>query len=152
MIRKITTDKDVLKLKSKEFPLEVGANPKSLIQDLTDTANSRKNECVGLAANQVGSHLTVFVMKREDKEATGDKRHRFYPFVNPKIIARSGGIKVGLETCLSLPNERPTKIRRHKEIVLEYSDMKGGRVKNKFKGFYARVIQHEMDHFEGVVI
>lgn len=138
MIREITTDKEFLKL-----PAIDGACKPREVRDLLDTANAYFDKAAGLAANQIKSRGCFFVVKIEGV---------FVEFLNPKIIARTGGIKAAHETCLSRPGERPVKKRRYKVIKIKFKSLSGFVHKKTYKGFVARVIQHKMDHLKGRLI
>ena len=64
----------------------------------------------------------------------------FHTFINPAILAKSGGVKAEKEGCLSIPGKTVLK-RRHKEVTLSSGE--------KYKGFTARILAHELDHFAG---
>ena len=70
--------------------------------------------------------------------------------INPNIINYSTDFSITEEACISLPDERG-KVKRHKSIIIEYTDLKGRKQKKKFKDFNATIIQHEMDHLEGIL-
>ena len=70
--------------------------------------------------------------------------------VNPKIVDHSRQCYETEEGCLSLTGQRPVK--RYSVIVVEYLDRKFKRKKQTFRDFEAQIIQHEMDHFEGIII
>lgn len=99
---------------------------------------------VGLAATQIGVLRRVFVFQAgEDDEPTA--------LVNPEITARSSDADVDNEGCLSLqgvlvPVERPVS------LTLEASDVHGEPVRLELAGLPARIVQHEVDHLEGVLI
>ena len=133
----------------------------TIIGDLLETAKSHDN-CLGLAANQIGHQVNAFVAK------VGDV---FIPFVNTVITddkpMLTGGMYGGVEGCLSLPTSDPVWIRRSKEITVEYlgidnieevdcskltlTDLVAKREKfNKRQG--SRPIQHELDHIKGKMI
>ncbi|MGW7352505.1 peptide deformylase [Streptomyces sp. NPDC054784] len=101
---------------------------------------------VGLAANQVGVPLRVFVYDCPDDE---DRRHRGH-VVNARL-AETGGVTVrGPEGCLSLPGlEAPTV--RHDEALVTGEDLSGKPLRVRGTGFFARCLQHECDHLEGTV-
>jgi peptide deformylase len=67
--------------------------------------------------------------------------------INPNITGTSADCAISEEACISLPDERG-KVRRHKSIVVEYTDLKGHKQKKKFKDFNATIIQHEIDHLD----
>ena len=115
-------------------------------EDLIDTANHHKIEdgCVGLAANQIGYHRRMFAMLVDDK---------FQVFINPKYVFKGKSKKTSVETCLSFPGEA-FKVRRSKKVRISYFiDLDGELTKvfETFKGLQARIVQHEMDHLEGIL-
>jgi peptide deformylase len=71
-------------------------------------------------------------------------------FINPYILEESNEIVSAEEGCLSIPNIRES-VPRPNEIVLEYYDNDWNLVEQRFKGYAARVIQHEYDHVEGIL-
>ena len=99
---------------------------------------------VGLAANQAGILRRVFVFRRgEEEEPTAA--------VNPRIVESGDELETGDEGCLSLqgvliPVERPAT------VVLEAQDVTGAPIRFDLEGLDARVVQHELDHLDGVLI
>jgi peptide deformylase len=105
------------------------------------------NNGVGLAANQVGQNLAIFVI---DKElAITDDVPDVY--INPEITEYSKEGDDFEEGCLSIPKYY-VDIRRSKKIWIKFIDRDGRKKKIKAKGFLARVLQHEVDHLNGVHI
>lgn len=97
---------------------------------------------VGLAAPQVGESIRLCLVTINDK---------MIPLINPEILWKNEETKGMEEGCLSLPGtnivvERPT------EIGLRFTDTKGNTKEITLKGFDARVVQHEVDHLDGVLI
>ncbi|KND36238.1 peptide deformylase [Streptomyces acidiscabies] len=114
----------------------------SLVEDLFATMYAAQG--VGLAANQVGEPLRVFVYDCPDDE---DLRHVGH-IVNPRVISVDGVVIRGPEGCLSLPDlEAGTE--RYDETVIEGYTVKGDQIRVEGTGFFARCLQHEMDHLEG---
>ena len=148
MIRKIVKlPHQSLREKSKTVK-KIDKKIRELIKDMWETLEAQKDpEGVGLAAPQVGKNIRLFILKFE-----GEKR----TIINPKVIARAKEktkYKKGkrpLEGCLSLPHYY-SPIDRPKWITIEYTNEKGERKKEKFTGFLAQIIQHEMDHLNGVL-
>jgi len=101
-----------------------------------------KERGVGLAANQAGVDLRLFVMF-VDKEI-------FHCF-NPQIIDTNGGLIESKEGCLSFPGEICT-ITRHSGIVTEYYNARGRKQQREFHGLASRCFQHELDHLNGVTM
>lgn len=102
---------------------------------------------VGLAANQVEQDLRIFVIDAE--LAKQNKVPDAY--VNPEITEYSKDKGEMEEGCLSLP-EYFTNISRSKKIKLKALDENGNKIKIKARGFLARVLQHETDHLNGLLI
>ena len=137
MVREITKDPEILQQVSKKIkPNEA----KQIIQDLIDTAEEHNDRCVGLSAIQIAEPVRVFVA------FTGDK---FIPFVNPIITKHLGAMYEAEESCMSLEGSR--KVTRFKGV--EIMHQKGNRyVKERYSGYFAEIIQHEMDHLSGKLI
>lgn len=101
---------------------------------------------VGLAANQIGVPLRVFVYDCPDDE---DLRHLGH-VVNPRPLHTGGAAVTGEEGCLSVPGVRAATLRWD-EAVVEGFDASGGTVRIEGVGFFARCLQHESDHLDGGV-
>lgn len=101
---------------------------------------------VGLAANQIGVPLRVFVHDCPDDE---DRRHLGH-VVNPRLVHTGGVTVTGAEGCLSLPGVE-SGTRRHDEAVVEGFDAYGRPLTVTGTGFFARCLQHEYDHLGGAV-
>jgi peptide deformylase len=115
-----------------------------LVEDMFATMYAADG--VGLAANQIGVPLRVIVYDCPDDE---DERHLGH-LVNPRPV-RTGGVTVtGSEGCLSLPGV-DAGTRRYDESVIEGFDVRGNPVTVTGSGFFARCLQHECDHLEGLV-
>jgi len=112
---------------------------------------------VGLAANQVGLDLSIFIIRPTEKSKTKI-------FINPKIVKSSQTLierernnpskkrkkKIKLEGCLSIPRIWGP-VKRSDRVFLKYQDLTGKKYLKWFTGFEAIIIQHEMDHLNGVV-
>lgn len=98
-------------------------------------------EGVGLAANQVGSPLHLFVAN------PGDRKGAEIVVFNGSIISRSGEHQ-SPEGCLSLPGVS-APVTRAAEVVVTGMDLNGGKMTLEAKGFLAKIFQHEIDHLEG---
>ncbi|MGP3998949.1 peptide deformylase [Streptomyces sp. 8N706] len=115
-----------------------------LIEDMYATMYAAQG--VGLAANQIGLPLRVFVHDCPDDE---DRRHLGH-VVNPRLVEADGVSVTGAEGCLSLPGiEAGT--RRLDHVVVEGVDRTGEPVRVEGTGFFARCLQHELDHLDGAV-
>jgi len=113
------------------------------IQDLIDQmfVAMRKSNGVGLAAPQIGKLLRLFIIDWNDKG---------HVFINPKIEKLSKKEVVGEEGCLSFPGLF-LSVKRPAKIVVSAWDRYGKKFKIKADGIFARAIQHEFDHLEGVL-
>ncbi|MGV9343480.1 peptide deformylase [Streptomyces spiralis] len=119
-----------------------GPELSELVEDLFATMYAARG--VGLAANQVGESLRVFVYDCPDDE---DVRHLGH-VVNPRLVETGGVVVRGPEGCLSLPGlEAGTE--RHDEAVVEGFTVTGEPVTVHGTGFFARCLQHECDHLDG---
>ena len=109
-------------------------------QDLLDTLAANKERCVGMAANMIGVNKRIIVF---DNEGT------YMVMFNPEIIKRSGPYQAE-EGCLSLAGTRPAK--RWQSIKVRYQNEKFQERFKTFTGWTAQIIQHEVDHCEGIII
>lgn len=137
MIKEIVTDPIFLSQKSEPAT----KNDQQTVRDLLDTIEANAERCVGMAANMIGVRKTILVAQI-GKE--------YLIMVNPKIIDHSKQSYNVEEGCLSLSGQRSAK--RYNIVVVEYLDKKFKKKKQTFKDFEAQIIQHEMDHFEGILI
>lgn len=111
-----------------------------LVIDLLDTLKANSQTCVGMAANMIGVNKSVIVV------AAGPFQ---FAMVNPVITGKAGEYQTK-ESCLSLDGERPCT--RYEEIEVDYLDQNFKPQHGKYSGFTAQIIQHEIDHCNGVVI
>lgn len=125
---------------------------RQLIQDMTDASldweNSRPHEIsAALAAVQV-DRLDRVVIVRSDFEDKAIKE--FIPLINPEIIKGEGGFNEDFEGCLSV-NGFYGKVKRYNRVRVKALDINGNEIRIKAEGFLARVLQHEIDHTNGIV-
>jgi len=109
-----------------------------------------KNKGVWLAAPQVGKNIRIIATTQRGEKKGKDVIIDETIMINPNITAISADCILSEEACISLPDEKG-KVRRHKSLIVEYTDIKGHRQKKKFKDFNATVIQHEIDHLDGIL-
>ncbi|MDD4849561.1 MAG: peptide deformylase [Gemmiger sp.] len=136
MIRDIVKDEAFLRQPSAAAtPADV-----EVAQDLCDTLAANAAHCVGLAANMIGVQKRIIVVDDEGAQLV---------LFNPEILKCSGPFQAE-EGCLSLAGTRPAK--RYKSIKVRYQNS-GFQVRLKtFKGWTAQIIQHEIDHCNGILI
>ncbi len=96
---------------------------------------------VGLAAPQVGRSLRLFVAEFRDERFT---------LCNPLITEREGAMRAA-EACLSLPGYIGWNIRRSRRIKVEGQDLSGNPITLEAEGLLARILQHEIDHLDGIL-
>ena len=137
MIREIVTDMFFLGQKSEPATKD----DMQTVKDLLDTVKANSERCVGMAANMIGVRKTILV-------ALVGKEYMI--MINPKIVDKTKSVYETEEGCLSLDGVRPAK--RYKAITVEYYDKKWKKKKQTFRDFEAQIIQHEMDHFNGIII
>ena len=113
---------------------------KQVIVDLLDTLRANLDRCVGMAANMIGVRKRIIVFCNGPMQMI---------MVNPKIISRTGEFEAE-EGCLSLTRIRKTK--RYQRITVEYQDQAFRQRTGTFEGFTAQIIQHEIDHCNGILI
>ena len=136
MIRPIM--KDVLFLKQKA---DIATKEDlQIVIDLLDTLKANEEHCVGMAANMIG------VAKRIIAVNVGFMN---IAMINPYIVRKANPIKTE-EGCLSLLGVRKTT--RYENIEVEYLDINFRKQKQKFTGWTAQIIQHEVDHCDGIII
>ncbi|WP_061994615.1 peptide deformylase [Clostridium sp. ATCC 25772] len=136
MIRPVV--KDILFLRQKSEPAT--KDDVAVIDDLVDTLRANLEYCVGMAANMIGVKKRILVF------SVGDI---IVPMVNPIILKKKDSYEAE-ESCLSLTGFRKTM--RYETIDVEYFDRNFKKHKQTFTGFTAQIIQHEVDHFEGIII
>jgi peptide deformylase len=120
-----------------------------LIADLFETMY--RSEGLGLAAPQIGKSIRIFVIDgkpaAEDEPALADFKKAF---INPHITERSGDLVLMTEGCLSIPNLRE-EVNRESHIRIRYYDENWNYHDEVYKGYSARIIQHEYDHLDGIL-
>ncbi|HJP02631.1 MAG TPA: peptide deformylase [Planctomycetota bacterium] len=105
----------------------------------------RRNQGVGLAAPQVGDRRRILVLN-----PTGDPEDDLV-LVNPEIVDRSGPVTLHEEGCLSFPSIY-AEIRRPERCTVVAVDAAGTPLEATYEGFTSRIVQHEFDHLEGVLL
>ena len=113
---------------------------RQVIVDLLDTLRANLDRCVGLAANMIGARKRMIVFCNGPIQMI---------MVNPQLISGTGAYEVE-EGCLSLPGVR--KAKRYQRITVKYQDQAFRQRTGTFEGFTAQIIQHEMDHCDGILI
>lgn len=136
MVKPIIRDTFFLSLKSETATKE----DRNVMTDLVDTLKANADICAGLAANMIGVNKRIIAINTEVLIIVMN---------NPVIIKKKGSYETE-EECLSLDGSRKTT--RYKEIEVEYDDHYFNKKKEKFSGWIAEIIQHEIDHCDGILI
>ena len=136
MIREICRDETFLSQKA----APATADDLATAQDLLDTLTAHKDGCVGMAANMIGVNKRIIAF---DNEGT------YMVMFNPVIIRQSGPYETQ-EGCLSLTDVRKTK--RFQTVKVQWQNEKFQTRLKTFTGWTAEIIQHEIDHCEGILI
>ncbi len=132
-------------LRHKSKPLRrVDPELRQIIREMFEVMYAGKG--IGLAANQVGLPYRMFVMNLQSDPEAVDEEH---VFINPVIAKRSGTAEAE-EGCLSFPGVY-APVRRSEKIVLSAYNPVGQEMTYELDGLYARAVQHETDHLDGVV-
>ena len=138
----LVTDEKKLRTMSKDWNGSI-KELEAIVDKMYNTMEKYKG--VGISAIQIGYPYRMFLAGHlPDPEL----------FMNPKVIERSAFFKTDFEGCLSLP-DCMVKVKRPSHITLEYTTAREGnfkKIRRKFKGFDARVVQHELDHLNGFLI
>lgn len=136
MICEICKDEFFLRLPSKEATAE----DMDVAQNLLDTLKAHKEGCVGMAANMIGVSKRIIVFDCEDK---------YMVMFNPVILKKEGAYQAE-EGCLSLAGSR--RAERFQSIKVQWQNEKFQTRVKTFTGWTAQIIQHEIDHCNGILI
>ena len=137
MVKELMHDPIFLSLKS-ELATKDDLN---VAQDLLDTLTAHKDGCVGMAANMIGAKKRIICF---DNEGT------YMTMFNPQILKKSGPYDTE-EGCLSLLGG-PRKCKRYQSIKVQWQTAEMQTRIKTFTGFPAQIIQHEIDHCDGILI
>jgi peptide deformylase len=136
MVRPI--QKDIFFLRKKATPATKADI--AIANDLLDTLRAHAHECVGMAANMIGENKGIIAF---------DNDGIYMEMFNPVIVSHFGEYETE-ENCLSLTGSRKTK--RYQMITVRYQTRKMEEKQDVFTGFTAQIIQHEIDHLNGIII
>ena len=136
MIKEI--NRDIFLLSQKSAPAT--ENDRQTGEDLLETLIANSEHCVGMAANMIGINKSIIAV------AVGPFQ---FAMINPVIAKKTGAFQTE-EGCLSLDGVRPCT--RYKEIEVDYLDTNFKKQHGKYIGWTAQIIQHEVDHCNGIVI
>lgn len=136
MVREICKDENKLKKKSNKANI----GDERIVFDLIDTLKAHRHECLGMAANMIGENKQIIAVY---------VGALIIAMINPRIIDKSEPYET-YEGCLSLEGQR--KAIRYKRIEVEFEDSHFNKTRHIFTGLTAQIIQHEINHLEGMLI
>ena len=137
MVKELIHDPIFLAQKSRQAT----ASDLQTAQDLLDTLEFHRHTCVGMAANMIGAAVRIIVFDNGGKPMV---------MLNPQIIKQTGEYETE-EGCLSLLGG-PRKTKRYQKIKVQYQTLEFQTRLKTFEGWTAQIIQHEVDHCNGVLI
>ena len=137
MVRELVHDPLVLGVRSRPAAPE----DYMIAEDLIDTLRAHSDTCAGMAANMIGKAVRIIAFYDNAK---------LILMFNPEIVSRSTPFEAE-ESCLSLLGE-PRKTTRYRAVKVRYQDSRFKQKSKTFVGFPAQIIQHEVDHCDGVLI
>lgn len=157
MIKPILTEPNpVLRQRSKEIDLSAieSEEIKKAIQDMKETL-AGSEDGIGIAAPQIGIPYRIFIVSEESKYIEVKERPertdwKNYVYINPIITKYSAKKTEAIEGCLSVPKKYGL-VKRPEKISVEAVDENGNKISHGAAKFFARVIQHEMDHLDGIL-
>ncbi len=141
----ITTENPILRQKAKKIH-RFDSSLQRLVDDMFETMHASNG--VGLAAPQIAQSIRVIVVEYTDPEEDG--QHHKVAVFNPEIV-KAEGEAFGSEGCLSIPGYVGDNIRRATKILVKGQDVKGRAVRVPAEGWFARILQHEIDHLDGIL-
>ena len=134
----ITSENPILRQKAKKVH-RFDPSMQKLVEDMFATMHVSPG--VGLAAPQIALSIRLFVAEFEDRKVA---------MFNPEII-KAEGEELGTEGCLSIPGYVGDNIRRATSVVVKGQDVRGKPIRVRAEGWFARVLQHEIDHLDGIL-
>lgn len=141
----------VLSSRAEEIPDPASEEIAALAKDMADSMAAAGG--VGLAAPQIGVPKRIIVFKVPGERATAaanDGPLELQVLINPVIEPLSGEMELGWEGCLSIPGLKG-EVPRYRKIAYRGFDLQGEKVLRQAEGFHARVVQHEVDHLDGIL-
>jgi peptide deformylase len=134
----ITAENPILRQKAKKVH-RFDPSLQKLVNDMFETMHQANG--VGLAAPQIAQSIRVFVAEYEDQKVA---------MFNPEIV-KAEGEELGPEGCLSIPGYVGENIRRATKVTVKGQDVRGKPIKIIAEGWFARILQHEIDHLNGIL-
>lgn len=149
-IRKIVTIPNKTLDKPCKAVTEVNSEILDIVTDLKDTLGASKVPGAGIAANQVGLDKRVCIVRDFNYDSEGNEAFSEYVLINPEFKPIGRKESMDWEGCLSVPDTYGL-VNRYKKIKVKYLDMEGNSKNMTVSGYFARTIQHEIDHLSGIL-
>src|SRR5438270_14096882 len=134
----ITAENPILRRKAKKIH-HFDPSIQKLADEMFETMHAAHG--VGLAAPQIAQSIRLFVAEFEERKVA---------MVNPEIVKAEGEL-LGVEGCLSIPGYVGENIRRAAKILVKGQDVRGKPLRIPAQGWFARILQHEIDHLDGIL-
>ncbi|HEY3994179.1 MAG TPA: peptide deformylase [Ktedonobacteraceae bacterium] len=134
----ITAENPTLRQKAKKVH-RFDVSIQKLVDDMFETMHAANG--AGLAAPQIDLSIRVLVAEYEERRIA---------LVNPEIIKAEGEV-LGSEGCLSIPGYYGDNIRRAENVIVKGQDVRGKDIRVRAEGWFARILQHEIDHLDGIL-
>jgi len=133
----------VLRRRAKKVS-RVDPSLRTLVEDMFYTMYNNDQRGIGLAAPQIGVSLRIIVIDMQDDE------HDPVALINPEIVKQSATTLLGTEGCLSVPGLRGD-VSRAEWVMVKARDDQGHQKRLRADGWFARCLQHEIDHLDGIL-
>lgn len=128
--------------------MDFGDDFQRLVDDMIETM--RDEPGVGLAAPQVNASLRLIVIEYPEDDEVEDAQPSLFVVANPELTMLSTSTVKGIEGCLSVPNLLG-EVERAEEVIVEGLNRRGKKQTINAKGWLARILQHEIDHINGIL-
>lgn len=145
MLKILTVPDPILRQKAKKVA-KIDPSVQKLIEEMIETLKNNPRKGVGLAAPQVGTSWRIILAKEGRAESSA-----IFPLINPEIVKRSKETELEFEGCLSIPDIFG-KIERSARVVVKGQNRFGKNITLKAAHLFARILQHEIDHLNGILI
>lgn len=153
-VRRIVFSNEPLLHEASRRVQRIDEGTEALVEDMIETM--RTADGIGLAAVQVGVPERVIVIElpvvseETEGEAQEPPETELYVLYNPELVSTSDELVEGIEGCLSIPGW-VGEVERHRAVTVEGLDRRGERLRIEAEGLLARVLQHEIDHCQGIL-
>jgi peptide deformylase len=146
MLEVIKHPNDILRQISEPVKLPLSREDRKLIDDMYKWVKENSDKAVGLSAIQIGIPKRMCAIRYVTKNSSFS-----YKLINPEIVRRSSGIIIGSEGCLSVEDTRGLVSRSESVTVTGFDAITNKKVRISASGFKAVILQHEIDHMDGIL-